>query len=425
MTKTCAAVLALSACLAASARAQEAAPTQELSLSQAIALALAREPATRAARADVEIARGARIQAGLRSNATVSFEQRQQPGGHDTATEAAIEWPLDLFRRSARIAVADADVTVAEHEAADVRRQLAGDVAAAYGDVAAGARELAITDDVLTAATSQLDLLRARAAQGAAPTLDRDVVEVEVRRIQADRVRQQARMDMALLRLKRLLGLSPQAPLRATQTLEALVAAGEGLVGPSSPTTRPDVAASEARVASANARIAEARGEARAEVTVFGSYMRMDSGFSQRGFSTAGQLEPVRGQFNYLTAGAMVTLPLWNRQQGTIAAATAARQAAEARAEAARLTAAAEVSEAQVRYEQAGRAVTLYQDGVRPLARRNLDTVRETYQLGRGTVFEVLAEQRRYLETERAYTESLSEAYAAGVALSRARGETR
>jgi cobalt-zinc-cadmium efflux system outer membrane protein len=119
----------------------------------------------------------------------------------------------------------------------------------------------------------------------------------------------------------------------------------------------------------------------------------------------------------------MVTLPLWNRQQGNVAAAAAARQAAEARAEATRLTAAVEVSEARIRYEQAQRAVTMYQDSVRPLARRNLDTVRETYELGRATVFNVLAEQRRYLETERAYTDALSEAYSARVSLRRATGE--
>src|SRR6185503_8144039 len=114
------------------------------------------------------------------------------------------------------------------------------------------------------------------------------------------------------------------------------------------------------------------------------------------------------------------TVPLFNRQHGNLAAATAARRVAEARAESARLTAAVEVAEARVRYEHAIRAVTLYNDGVRPLARRNFETVRETYQLGRATVFDVLAEQRRYLETERGYTEALSDAYTSRVSLRRA-----
>jgi cobalt-zinc-cadmium efflux system outer membrane protein len=426
MRKT-SAVIALSLCLAASVRAQQAPTSDGLSLTQAIAVALSREPATRAARADVELARGMRLQAGLRANPTIAFERREEPGGTDATTSTAIEWPLDLFRRKTRIAVADAAVTVAEYEEADARRQLAGDVAAAYGNVAAAARELAITDEVLAAASHQLELLRARAAQGSTPTLDRDMMDVDVRRIQAEREAQVGRADRAVLQLKRLLGMSPDAPVRVTQTLEDLmVAEGVTLATGADPLpTRPDVQASEARVRAAEERIANARREGRPDVTVFGSYMRMDAGFPQQAFGAGGGLERVRGRFQYWTAGARVVVPLWNRQQGTLAAATAAREGAEARAEAARLTAASEMAEALLRYDHARRAVAVYQDGVRPLARRNLDTIRETYQLGRATVFDVLAEQRRYLDTERGYTEALSEAFASRVDLGRAAGDIR
>jgi cobalt-zinc-cadmium efflux system outer membrane protein len=188
---------------------------------------------------------------------------------------------------------------------------------------------------------------------------------------------------------------------------------------------RPDVRAAEERVRAAEERIETARSEGSLDVTIFGSYMRMDSGFPQLAFGAGGGLERVRAQFNYVSAGAMITVPLWNRQQGTVAAASAARAAAVARADAARLTAASEVAEAQVRFDQARKAVSLYQDGVRPLARHNFDTVSETYALGRATVFDVLAEQRRYLETERGYTEALSEAFASRVDLDRATGDRR
>ena len=188
---------------------------------------------------------------------------------------------------------------------------------------------------------------------------------------------------------------------------------------------RPDVRAAEERVRAAEERIETARSEGSPDVTIFGSYMRMDSGFPQLAFGAGGGLERVRAQFNYVSAGAMVTVPLWNRQQGAVAAATAARAAAVARADSARLTAASEVAEARVRFDQARQAVSLYQDGVRPLARRNFETVSETYALGRATVFDVLAEQRRYLETERGYTEALSEAFASRVGLERATGDRR
>jgi outer membrane protein TolC len=51
--------------------------------------------------------------------------------------------------------------------------------------------------------------------------------------------------------------------------------------------------------------------------------------------------------------------------------------------------------------------------------------VGQSYELGRVTVFEVLAERRRYLDAERAYTEALRAAYEARTALNRARGDRR
>ena len=420
--RTCAAV-ALAMCVAVPARGQEPSPGDGVSLAQAIAVAQAREPAARSATAGVDMARAMRMQAGLRANPTVSLEQRREPGGSDSATEIGVEWPLELFRRGPRVAVADAELRVAEFEESDFRRQLAVDVSAAYGEVAASGRQLGVLDEVLAVATQQLELLRARATQGAVPTLDRDMVDVEVRRMQAERLVYVGRADRALVRLKRLLALPPDLPLRTTQALDELVASAPAGDPPAA--ARPDVLAAQARVGVEEQRLEAARNDGRTDVTIFASYMRMDAGFPQRGFGSGGALERVRGQFNYLAAGAMVTLPLWNRQQGTIAAAAAARQGAEARLEAVRLTAAAEVAEARAWYEQARRAVSLYADGMRPLARRNLETVRETYQLGRATIADVLAEQRRYLDVERAYTDALVEAYASAVSLRRATGELR
>jgi outer membrane protein TolC len=63
--------------------------------------------------------------------------------------------------------------------------------------------------------------------------------------------------------------------------------------------------------------------------------------------------------------------------------------------------------------------------GAQTLARQNLTIVGQSYELGRVTVFDVLAEQRRYLDVERAYTEALSAAYEARTALNRALGGVR
>jgi outer membrane protein TolC len=60
---------------------------------------------------------------------------------------------------------------------------------------------------------------------------------------------------------------------------------------------------------------------------------------------------------------------------------------------------------------------------MRTLARQNLNVVQQTFDLGRATVFDVLAEQRRYLEVEQAYTTALREAWEARAVLKRALGE--
>ena len=64
----------------------------------------------------------------------------------------------------------------------------------------------------------------------------------------------------------------------------------------------------------------------------------------------------------------------------------------------------------------------LYEAGVRDIARRNLDIVRRSYELGRGSLLDVIGEQRRYLEIETAFTTVLKDLYDAYVEIERAVG---
>jgi len=56
------------------------------------------------------------------------------------------------------------------------------------------------------------------------------------------------------------------------------------------------------------------------------------------------------------------------------------------------------------------------------VARRNLDVVRQAYRLGRGSLLDVVAEQRRYIEIENGYTDALKQVYDAAVDIERAVG---
>lgn len=397
-----------------------------LTLAQATARALEREPSIRASRSDIAVARGARLQAGLRPNPSLTFERRDEPAGQDNQTSVGVEWPLDLFRRAGRVRTADQELVAALLVVADRERLLVADVRMAYGVVAAAVRDLTVADDEIAVAGRQLDLVRARVESGRTPPLERDLLDVELRRLEAERLLSAGRADAAMVVLKQALGMAPEEPLLLRDTIETLVSGHTSAAVVTTPTTttaRPDVLEAGARVTLAEARIDQARREGRVDISVYGTYMRMDAGFPQRGFSVAGVLEPVRSRFNYLAGGAMVTVPVFNRNEGRVAAAEAERAGAEARRDAVMLAARAEVAAAQARDLHAQRAVNLYAATIRGLARQNRDVVRQTFELGRGTVFEVLAEQRRYLDVERAFTAALREAWEARAALQRALGE--
>jgi len=400
-----------------------------LTLHDAIRQALEHEPAIRAARTETDVARGMRVQAALRPNPTASFMQQEEPAGSDNQTRVEVQWPLDLFRRPGRIAVAEREVEATERSVADRERVLAADVRMKYGDVVAALRELAVSDDLIAATVRQSALVRARVEQGTTPPLEHNMVDVELRRLEAERLVQAGKVEVALVALKRLLGVSADQRLQIRDTLESLVQTDGAVAAPpgTAPAVEslPDVQEAEARLRLADARIDRARREGRVDMSLVVTYMRMDAGFPQRGFNSTGDLERVRGLFHYVSGGATVTVPLRNRNQGEIASAQAIRAGAQATLAAVQLTAQSEIAAAKARDDFARRAIAVYGEGARALARQNLDVVTQTYELGRATVFDVLNEQRRYLDLERAYTVALREAYEARTALRRALGDVR
>lgn len=398
-------------------------PERGVSLAGAVAMAVEQEPSFRAARAELDAARAMQVQAGLRPNPTVSLEQRQQPRGSDNQSAVGVEWPLDLFRQKARVALARRETEATEQSIADRHRLLAGDVRSRYGQAAAAIRELVIAENLTESARRDLNLRRSRVDEGASAPLERDLLDVDLRLLESERLMAVGKTETAMVELKRVLGLRADAPLKLRETLESLVTTTDTTLPPPAG-DRADVQEAEARVRVADARIDRARSEGRFDVSLIGSYMRMDTGFSQRGFNTQSALEPVHGVFHYLAGGAMVMVPLRNRNQGEIVAAQADRAGASARLDAARLMAQAEVVTAAAQENRARQALAVLVGAVQ-LSRQNLDVIRQTFELGRTTASEALAEQRRYLQVENAHTSGLHAVFDARTALLRAQGDVR
>ena len=152
-----------------SREAQYLDPKQGLTIDALVTMALAQSPSLAAARARIDAARGDRQQAALRPNPTATFEQREQFGGVETQTMVGMAWPLDLFRRGPRVAVAEDTVRIAAFWADDEVRQWSAMVRDRATEVLAALRHLTIADDRARFAKSRADLLAARVEAGAAP----------------------------------------------------------------------------------------------------------------------------------------------------------------------------------------------------------------------------------------------------------------
>jgi cobalt-zinc-cadmium efflux system outer membrane protein len=407
----------------APAQTPEALPA--LSVAELVVRALADNPELRAARAEIDAAGGRLRQAGLRPNPMLELGG-QKALSPDNNVMIGLTVPLDLNgRREGRIGVAERELQMKRAQVLDRERRLAADVRMKAGEVLAARRNLGVTDDLLRANRDALRLIQERVRQGATPALEENLMLVEVNRLEASRQTLASRLEIATLQLKALVGAAPDTPLSVRGDLAPAgppVDAAEGLR--QALATRADLDAARAEVSMGVAKIRKEQAEGRWDASVNVGYQRQDVGFDLNGQTASGATRPIQDVFHYFGAGVSIVLPVRNRNQGSIAAAEAEAKAAERRLEFAELTVRQEVSAAFARYEATRRALEIYERGVRDVAGRNLTVVRQTYELGRGTLLDVIAEQRRYIEIENGYTDTLKQVYDATVEIARVTGAT-
>ena len=102
--------------------------------------------------------------------------------------------------------------------------------------------------------------------------------------------------------------------------------------------------------------------------------------------------------------------------------AAAAIAQAQRRRELAEQVIRADVASAFARYVAAQSAVDIFEQGVLARSTQNVKSIRGAYELGAFRMTELLAEQRRLMDSEREYTEALTERYKALADLNSAMG---
>ncbi len=377
-----------------------------------------------AARLDIERARARLRQAGLRPNPTIDFEQttgRFTGSAGEVETSIGVAVPLEMGgKRRRRSELAQAEFEAAEAEIADRERRLANDVRATYAEALASLRELEITQNLNEIDVQTTRFVQARVNEGESAPLELNLLRVEVDRLRSRRALVEGKLQAAILRLKSLTGTPVDELLRLNEDLNA-----PPLPSPPSSVesaveialrTRPDLRLARLTEEVAQAGLRLARAEGVPDITPFSKYTVSRSAFDDTPVGVLTDRDKL------LSFGVSVGIPVFNRNQGTKTEAALAIDQAKRRREFLEHVVRTEVQSAFARYEAARAAIATYDQGVITRSNENIRAIRAAYQIGEFKITDLLTEQRRLVDSQREFTEALSEQYRALADLAAAMG---
>ncbi len=398
------------------------------SLQELVEEAVKRNPDLLAARQRMAEAQGLLRQAGMRPNPAIDVSVANgdilaSPG--ERQFEVAYSHIFELGgKRSRRVDVAHIAATLAGLEIANRERLLRAEVKLRYVEALAAMRNFGNARRLLELNRKSYELAQARTRQGEGSPLEQGLLQVEVNRIDSDRLLFESQAERAVLDLKLLAGLDQGGTLQIGEPLAPpLVTIGLDHLLDQALAQRPDIQAARVEERLTDAEVSLARTQASPDLVATGRYAQVQSRFDQYGYAQpGGPLTLLRDKDNVLTAGVSISLPIRNRNQGNIEAAVARNRAARLRRDALERSVRQEVRASVNRYQAARRALDVFDQGVVRQSQENLRIVRGAYDLGELRLLDVITEQRRLLETQRAYTDLLRDTNIAITELERAVG---
>ena len=383
-----------------------------LTLQDAVSLALASHPALDAATARQNVAAGLRKQAGLSPNPRliVQLENTRFWGTppfsypQDTQTYAYVAQTVETAgKRGRRVDLASENVRSSELGVELQRRQIASRVASAYWIAAGSARVRDLLREEVTSFERLVEFNRNRVREGATPEVDLLRTEVERDRLTglAGVAAQDAeRTRIALLRE---MGKTEFPAVEFTDSLERPDAVEPAQVSQVLD-RRIDMMLAREGVEQARANLRLQQANARTDPDLQLGYERI-------------------GGFDTIYAAAQIPLPIRNRNQGQIEAATADIRVAESSLALTEAAIRSELENARVEYAARQK---LLNDTLRPMRERADEVYRITDAAYRETgsdILRLLDAERVRIETQTAYTRALAELQQSAVALKTAQGD--
>lgn len=365
-----------------------------------------------AARLSIERARARVTQATLFPNPALDLERTTGAwtnSGGNSETVVGLAVPIEMGgKRSTRIEIARAELAAAEAEFTERQRGVVADVLAAYIDALAALRELDAT-----ARLNELDVetgkyVETRVAEGDASPLEMKLLRVEIERLRARRILLRGQLEAAMLRLRNLIGIPLNEPLQFRQGF-AVAAAPAGVPAKvddaveTALRSRPDLQLAHLNEATAQAVLRGARAQAVPDVTGFTRYAQGNSLLDDT------PVGPIADSDKMLSFGVSLTLPFFNRNQGARAEAQALIEQTRREREFVESVVRADVESAYRRFEAVRDALAAYESGVISASLENINTIEAAYRLGEFRITDLIAERRRFVDSQREYTDLLAE----------------
>ena len=366
-----------------------------------------------AARQRLAIAEGRLLQAGLRPNPELDAEYgsaRFLAGEPESELDVGVSQLFELGgKRRKRVAVARLELLRARSEVLALERRFAAEIRASYARAVAAGKQLDVLDQLIAINEELVRVTRERLKEGDVAPVEVSLVELETSRLRAQVVRARAELEGEIISLRALSGLDVIAPLRIAPLPERPPRLDLSVIELTDLALRdrPDLQAARLGEELGSARIRLAEAQAVPDVAATVRYTQ------ERSLIDAEGIGELRDKDNVLTFGVSIEIPVFNRNQGEIRAAAGERAEAVRQREFLEATIRRDVALAYRRYRAAAEALVLYSTQIVPRAEEIVRSVRAAYGLGEFSIFDVLNEQRRLVESETGYNEALRDYYTA------------
>jgi outer membrane protein, heavy metal efflux system len=395
--------------LVVSAGLASGSPAQGLTLEGAVREASARSPVLRARRALVEQAEGRLITAKTYPydpELLLEGARRESAGESSTDRALVIAQVIEIGgQRGQRVTQASAELNAARATLLGEERLLAAQVGAAFVETLRVRELVEVEEANMELSRSLFDVARKRFEAGSVPQMDVNIAQVQVGRAERDLRLARGEYDVARAILAEIVGLDPAQPLELMGELElpprSLAPLSELVEGALQ--RRTELQAFRATIDATRARIELARREAVPDLAV--NAFRREEGTDR-----------------LVGGGIDIRIPIFNRNQGRIAEARAAERQVVAENEATALQVRREVVAARARYDASSEASSNLRQQVLGTLQENLQLLQLSFESGKTGWTEVLVFRREFVDIQRDYINTLTEARLAGIELDLAAG---